>query len=292
MKPFQYYKKTALLFIAPQLIITLVFFIWPALNAIFQSFFYSDAFGIQSRFAGLANYADIFYSSEYAYAVFVTLVIALSVTLITMSFGLLMAVLVKERRRGQGVYKSLLLWPYAVAPAVAAVLWRFLCHPGTGWLTTLLHQVGIEWNVRIHPGQALLAIILTASWQQFSYNFLFYYAALNRIPPVILEAAVLDGASPWRRFWQIIFPLVSPTTFFLVIMNVIYSFFDTFGIIDVMTHGGPDNSTTSLMYKVYQDGFVGMDPGSSSAQSVMLMLLVIALTFLQFRFVERKVHYQ
>lgn len=289
---FNFHKKMALFFILPQLLVTCVFFIWPALNAIFQSFFYSDAFGLQSRFAGLSNFFDLFYSSEYGHAVFVTVVIAISVTLLTMGFGLAMALLVRGRKTGQGVYKSLLLWPYAVAPAVAAVLWRFLCQPGVGWLTHFLKNFGIEFNDMLHPGQALLVIIVASSWQQFSYNFLFYYAALNSIPSSLLEAATLDGATSWQRFWQIVFPLLAPTTFFLVIMNVIYSFFDTFGIIDVMTHGGPEYSTTTLIYKVYEDGFVGMDPGGSSAQSVMLMLLVILLTFIQFRFLEKKVHYQ
>jgi sn-glycerol 3-phosphate transport system permease protein len=292
MKTFHYYKKTALLFICPQLIVTFIFFIWPALNAIFQSFFYSDAFGVQSSFAGLSNFIDLFYSSEYAHAILVTLVIATSVTILTMGLGLWMAVLVHGRKKGQSLYKSLLIWPYAVAPAVAAVLWRFLFDPNIGWLTHVLQQVGIEFNDVTHPRQALLVIIITASWQQFSYNFLFYYAALNRIPNPILEAATLDGASPWRRFWQIIFPLLSPTTFFLVVMNVIYSFFDTFGIIDIISHGGPEYSTTSLMYKVYEDGFVGMDPGGSSAQSLILMLLVTALTFIQFRFLDKKVYYR
>ena len=224
MSRFKHHKNIALWFILPQLLVTVIFFIWPALNAVFQSFYYSDAFGLQSRFAGLSNYIDLFYSLEYGHAVLVTFVIAASVTALTMSSGLALALLVRGRRRGQGVYKSLLLWPYAVAPAVAAVLWRFLCHPHVGWLTDILHRMGVEFNDVIHPQQALLVIILTASWQQFSYNFLFYYAALNRIPPSLLEAALLDGASSWRRFWQITFPLISPTTFFLVIMNVIYSF--------------------------------------------------------------------
>lgn len=292
MTSFNHYKKTALLFIAPQLLVTLIFFLWPAINALFQAFFYSDAFGIQSRFAGISNFTDLFYSTEYLHAVWVTFVIALSVTLLTMGFGLGLALLVQGRRRGQAVYKSLLLWPYAVAPAVAAVLWRFLCHPNIGWLAQMLQRMGIDFNDMIHPGQALVVIIITASWQQFSYNFLFYYAALNRIPTILMEAAILDGASAWRRFWQITFPLLSPTTFFLVIMNVIYSFFDTFGIIDVISHGGPEYSTTTLIYKVYEDGFVGMDPGASSAQSVILMFIVMFLTFLQFRFLEKKVHYK
>lgn len=289
---FRDHKAIAIFFILPQLTITLLFFIWPALNALWQSFFYSDAFGIHSRFAGIANYLDLFHSAEYWNAFVVTAIIAVSVTLITMSLSLFVALIVQGKQRRQSVYKTLLLWPYAVAPAVAAILWQFLCHPGTGWLTTFLHQFGIELNIRLHPLQALWVIILAASWQQFSYNFLFYYAALNRIPSTLIDAAILDGATSWHRFWHIIFPLISPTTFFLVTMNVIYSFFDTFGIIDVLTHGGPEYRTTTLMYKVYEDGFVNMDPGSSSAQSVVLMLLIIGLTFLQFRFVEKKVHYK
>lgn len=292
MTHFYYYKKTALWFILPQILVTILFFIWPSINAVFQSFYYSDAFGLHASFAGFSNYIDLFYSLEYGHALYITLVIAISVTLLTMGCGLGLAYLVYLRRAGQGIYKTLLIWPYAVAPAVAAVLWRFLCHPHLGWLTHFLHRFGIEFNVTIHPKQALLVIILTASWQQFSYNFLFYYAALSRIPPMLLEAATLDGASTWRQFIQIIFPLISPTTFFLMIMNVIYAFFDTFGIIDVISHGGPEYSTTTLIYKVYEDGFVGMDPGGSSAQSVMLMLFVFALTFIQFRFLEKKVHYK
>lgn len=292
MTAFQNHKKIALFFILPQLLVTLVFFIGPAINAVWQSFFYSDAFGLQSRFAGFSNFMALWHSADYGEAVKVTLILATSVTFITLTLGLALAFLVQSRCRGRAVYKSLLIWPYAVAPAVAAILWRFLCHPTLGWLTEALQWMGIEFNDVTHPRQALLVIILTASWQQFSYNFIFYYAALNRIPKPILEAALLDGASTWHRFWQIIVPLISPTTFFLLVMNLIYSFFDTFGIIDVVTHGGPEMSTTTLIYKVYQDGFVGMDPGGSSAQSVVLMLMVITLTFLQFRFLEKKVHYQ
>lgn len=225
-------------------------------------------------------------------AALVTLIIALAVTTLTMVFGLALALLVNGRRRSQHVYKTLLLWPYAVAPAVAAILWRFLCHPTLGWLTGVLQWIGVDFNYLIHAKQALLVVVITASWQQFSYNFLFFFAALKMIPQSLIDAAIIDGASTWRRFWQIIFPLLSPTTFFLLIMNLIYSFFDTFGIIHVMTNGGPGYSTTTLIYKVYKDGFVGMDPGSSSAQSVMLMLIVIGLTLLQFRYLEKKVHYE
>lgn len=286
------HNKLALLFILPQLLVTLVFFIWPACSALIQSVFFSDAFGLHKRFAGFVNFGDLLRDPSYGKAVLVTLLVAFAVTLLTMSLGLFLAVLLQSRRKSQQVYKSLLLWPYAVAPAVAAILWRFLCQPTIGWLAHGLESLGVHFNYLIHAKQALLVVILTASWQQFSYNFLFFFAALKAIPNSLIEAAIIDGASAWRRFWQIIFPLLSPTTFFLLIMNLIYGFFDTFGIIDVMTNGGPGNSTTTLIYKVYKDGFVGMDPGSSSAQSVMLMLMVISLTLIQFRYLEKKVHYE
>ena len=225
-------------------------------------------------------------------AVWVTLIMAFSITFLTMGLGLSLAVLVNGRRKSKPLYKSLLLWPYAVAPAVAAILWRFLCHPTLGWMTSAFHFFGVDFNYLTHANQALMVVVLTASWQQFSYNFLFFFAALQLIPRSIIDAATIDGASAYRRFWQIVFPLLSPTTFFLLTMNLIYSFFDTFGIIHVMTNGGPGYSTTTLIYKVYKDGFVGMDPGSSSAQSVMLMLIVVGLTLLQFRYLEKKVHYE
>lgn len=291
MSKFNHQRVYAWLFIAPQLIITLVFFIWPACNALVHSFFYTDAFGLHQQFAGLANFTDLFQDPSYIKAIWVTFVIAFSVTFITMSLGLLMAILVNNRGRTQGFYKSLLIWPYAVAPAVAAILWRFLCHPSLGWMTHWLHSLGIHFDYVNNVNQALLVIILTASWQQFSYNFLFYFAALKAVPSSLIDAAIIDGASPWQRFWQIIFPLLSPTTFFLLIMNLMYGFFDTFGIIHVMTHGGPGNSTTNMIYKVYQDGFEGMDLGSSSAQSVLLMVIVILVSLLQFKYLEKKVHY-
>lgn len=292
MAKYNQYTKTALFFIVPQLLVTLVFFIWPACGALVQSLFYSDAFGLHRHFAGLGNFIDLFHSSDYVMAALVTVIIALSVTVLTMSFGLALATLVSGRPKGQQLYKSLLIWPYAVAPAVAAILWRFLCHPTLGWITQALHHIGVDFNYITHAKQALLVVILAASWQQFSYNFLFFFAALKMIPRSLIDAATIDGASAWRRFWQIIFPLLSPTTFFLLIMNLIYSFFDTFGIIQVITNGGPGYRTTTLVFKVYQDGFVGMDPGSSSAQSVLLMLIVVGLTLLQFRYLEKKVHYE
>ncbi|QBR84290.1 ABC transporter permease subunit [Legionella israelensis] len=284
--------KTAWFFIVPQLLVTLVFFIWPAFSAVMQSFFYSDPFGLNRHFAGFANYLDLFHEPAYGKAVWITFIIAFFVTILTMGFGLLLAYLVQQRQKSQAIYKSMLIWPYAVAPAVAAILWRFLCHPTLGWLAQILQKVGIDFDYLKNPLQAISVVVLTASWQQFSYNFLFYFAAIKAIPQSLIDAAILDGASSWRRFYQIIFPLLSPTTFFLLIMNLIYGFFETFGIIHVMTHGGPGNSTTNLIYKVYQDGFIGMDVGSSSAQSVLLMLIVVGLTLVQFKFIENKVHYK
>lgn len=284
-------KKTALVFILPQLVVTLLFFLWPACSAVFQSFFFSDAFGLHRLFAGLTNFNDLLVDPGYRQALVVSLVIAALVTLFTMSLGLFLANLVAARTKTQAIYKSFFIWPYAVAPAVAAILWRFLCQPTLGWIAQIADWMGWQFNYLINPKQALIVIVITASWQQFSYNFLFFFAALKAIPAPLIEAAILDGASPRQRFWQIIVPLLSPTTFFLLIMNLIYSFFDTFGIIDVMTSGGPANTTTTLIYKVYKDGFIGMDPGSSAAQSVLLMLMVSFLTLIQFRYLERKVHY-
>ncbi|WP_028388808.1 ABC transporter permease subunit [Legionella fairfieldensis] len=291
MAKYIHHKKIALLFIFPQMLVTLLFFIWPTCSAVVQSVFFSDSFGLHNRFAGLTNFLDLLHDPGYGRALWVTLIVAFFVTLITMSLGLLIAVLLQSRWKSQAIYKSLLLWPYAVAPAVAAILWRFLCQPSIGWLAQGLQSFGVQFNYLVNAKQALFVVILTASWQQFSYNFLFFFAAIKAIPPSLIEAAILDGASSWRRFWQIIFPLISPTSFFLLIMNLIYAFFDTFGIIDIMTNGGPGNSSTTLIYKVYKDGFIGMDPGSSSAQSVILMLVVISLTLLQFRYLEKKVHY-
>lgn len=292
MAKFNHQSLYAWLFIVPQLLITVIFFIWPACSALRQSFFYTDAFGLHQHFAGLSNFSDLFLDPSYAKAVWVTFVIAISVTFLTMSLGLIMANLVNNRTQSQGVYKSLLIWPYAIAPAVAAILWRFLCHPTLGWMTHILQSLGIHFDYVNNANQAILVVILTASWQQFSYNFLFYFAALKAVPQTLIDAATIDGASPLQRFWQIIIPLLSPTTFFLLIMNLIYGFFDTFGIIQVMTHGGPGNSTTNLIYKVYEDGFEGMDLGSSSAQSVLLMIIVVVVSVLQFKYLEKKVHYE
>ena len=292
MANFNHQKTIAYLFIAPQLLITVIFFIWPACGAIKQSLFYSDVFGLQNHFAGVNNFIDLLTDPAYIKAVYVTMIIAISITVLTISCGLFFANLVNQLPASKGAYKTLLIWPYAIAPAVAGILWRFLCHPTLGWLTHFLHHFGINFDYVNNVHQSLLVVILTASWQQFSYNFLFYCAALSAIPQNLIDAAIMDGATAWQRFWQVIIPLLSPTTFFLLLMDLIYGFFDTFGIIQVMTHGGPGDSTTNLIYKVYQDGFENMDLGGSAAQSVFLMAIVVIISLVQFNYLDKKVHYE
>lgn len=289
----QTFSKTwvAWAFIFPQVAITLIFFFWPALMALFQSLFQGDAFGLHTHFSGSDNFKDLFYDKAYISSIKTTVIFSSLVTLITMSAGLLIAVLVNNATRSNGIYKSLLILPYAVAPAVAGILWRFLFNPAIGWVTYIAARFDIHLNYMVHPGQAMMVVVIAACWQQFSYNFLFFYAGLQAIPESLHEAAKLDGANAWQRFWQITFPLLAPTTFFLLVINVIYAFFDTFGIIQVMTQGGPGNTTTTLVFKVYNDGFLGLDMGSSAAQSVVLMVVVILLTLFQFNYLEKRVHY-
>lgn len=284
-------KTLPILLVLPQLIITLIFFIWPALQALWQSVFISDPFGLHHHFVFLHNFLELFSSSTYLYSFWITFVFSACVTVLTLAFGLLFAYLVNQVVRGQKVYMLLLMWPYAVAPAVAGMLLRFIFDPAIGIAPYVLQHFGIHWDFNVSAGQALTLVVLIAVWQQTSYNFLFYLASLQGIPNSLLEASVIDGANAWQRFWHIVFPLLSPTTFFLLIMNMLYAFFDTFGIIQIVTQGGPANATQTLVYKVYNDGFVGLDFGSSAAQSVILMVVIIALTFIQFRFVEKKVHY-
>lgn len=291
MATYKQNKLLACFFIAPQLIVTFFFFIWPAGKSLIQSFYFSDSFGLHYQFAGVTNFLELMTDSTYSKAILVTFIITILITCLVMFFGMFIAALVVTRKRTAAIYKSIFLWPYAVAPAIAAILWRFLYQPSIGWVAIFLNKCGYEFNYLIHPVQAVTVIVLTACWQQFSYNFLFYFAALKAIPPSLIEAATLDGASAWQRYRHIIFPLLSPTTFFLLAMNLIYALFDTFGIIDVLTHGGPQNSTTTLIYKVYKDGFIGMDPGSSAAQSVLLMFAVSGIMLFQFGYIDRKVHY-
>ncbi len=280
-----------LLLLLPQLAITLVFFYWPASQAVWQSFLLEDAFGLKSSFVWFENYRDLFRNREYFNAFLTTAVFSLAVAALSLGLALALAVQADKHIKGQGAYRTLLIWPYAVAPAVSGVLWLFMFHPSLGILARALQRNGLDWNPLLNGNHAFLLVVLASVWKQISYNFLFFLAGLQSIPRAVIEAAAIDGAKPRRRFWTIIFPLLSPTTFFLLVVNVVYVFFDTFGIIDVVTGGGPAKATETLVYKVFSDGRLGGDLGGSAAQSVILLFLVVALTAVQFRYIERKVTY-
>ena len=277
--------------VAPQIAITVVFFFWPATQAVWYSFQLQDAFGLKSQFVGLQNFAALFKDGNYLASFRVTAVFSVLVAFSGIAISLLLATMADRVLRGALAYKTLLVWPYAVAPAVAGVLWAFLFAPSIGIVTHVLKGWGIDWNWIIDGDQAMLLIVVASVWKQISYNFLFFLAGLQSIPRSLIEAAAIDGASPFRRFWTIVFPLLSPVTFFLLVVNVVYAFFDTFGVIDATTQGGPAQATQILVYKVYHDGVKAADLGSSSAQSVILMFIVIVLTVVQFRYIERKVQY-
>jgi sn-glycerol 3-phosphate transport system permease protein len=277
--------------LAPQILVTVVFFFWPAFQAVWFSFQLQDAFGLKTEFVGLQNFAELFRDPHYLESFKVTAVFSLLVASFGLAVSLLLATMADRVLRGALAYKTLLIWPYAVAPAVAGVLWAFLFAPSIGIITYVLKGMGIDWNWIINGDQAMLLVVIASVWKQISYNFLFFLAGLQSIPKSLIEAAAIDGASPVRRFWTIVFPLLSPTTFFLLVVNIVYAFFDTFGVIDATTQGGPAQATQILVYKVYHDGVKSADLGGSSAQSVVLMFIVIALTVAQFRFVERKVNY-
>jgi sn-glycerol 3-phosphate transport system permease protein len=279
------------LLVAPQIIITLVFFFWPSGQMIWQSMLIEDAFGGNSKFVLFDNFAHLFSDASYWASARLTLVFSALVASIGLAVSLLLAVMADRVIRGATGYKTFLVWPYAVAPAVAGVLWGFLFNPSVGIVAWLLQGIGIEFNYVSNGNQALMLIVIAAVWNQLSYNFLFFLAGLQSIPRSLIEAAAIDGAGPGRRFWDIMFPLLSPTGFFLLVINILYAFFGTFGVVDALTKGGPGQATTILVYKVYNDGFRGQDLGGSSAQSVVLMVIVILLTFVQFRFIERRVHY-
>jgi sn-glycerol 3-phosphate transport system permease protein len=284
-------KLLPYLLLGPQLAVTLVFFYWPASQAVWQSFLLQDAFGLKTDFVWLENYQDLFAQRDYYRAMGTTAVFALAVTLLSLSIALLLAVQADKSIKGAGVYKTLLIWPYAVAPAVAGVLWLFMFQPSLGMVAQGLRRLGIDWNPLLDGGHAMILVVMASTWKQISYNFLFFLAGLQSIPRSVIEAAAIDGARPARRFWTIIFPLLSPTAFFLLVVNIVYVFFDTFGIIDAMTGGGPSKATETLVYKVFFDGRLGGDLGSSAAQSVILMLIVVGLTAVQFRYIERRVTY-
>ncbi len=279
------------LLVAPQVAVTVIFFFWPASQAIYYAFQLQDAFGLESRFVGLANFQDLFHDDRYFESFKTTAIFSGLVACSGIGISLVLATMADRVVRGALAYKTLLIWPYAVAPAIAGVLWAFIFAPSIGIVTYALQKLGIDWNWIINGDQAMLLVVIASVWKQVSYNFLFFLAGLQSIPKSLIEAAAIDGAGPFRRFWSIVFPLLSPTTFFLLVVNIVYAFFDTFGVIDATTQGGPATATQILVYKVYYDGVKAADLGGSSAQSVLLMIIVIALTAVQFRFVERKVQY-
>ena len=280
-----------ILLVLPQLAITAVFFYWPAGQALWQSTLRQDPFGLATQFVGLANFRRVLADPSYLNALRVTAVFSVAVAFLSMALALFIAVQAEKNVRGRGLYRTMMIWPYAVAPAIAGMLWLFMFNPSFGSLAWPLRAMGIDWDPLLNGNQAMMLVIAAASWKQISYNFLFFVAGLQAIPASLLEAAAIDGARPRRRFWTIVFPLLAPTTFFLLVVNTVYALFDTFGIIHAVTGGGPGKATETLVYKVYNDGFVNLNLGSSAAQSVILMVIVVALTAVQFRYIERRVHY-
>ena len=279
------------LLLAPQMAVILVFFFWPAGQALLQSLQQQDPFGTSIEFVGFDNFRALFADASYVESFKTTAIFSVLVAGIGISLSLLLAVFADRITRGAMFYKTLLILPYAVAPAVAAVLWVFMFSPSLGIVSYALGKLGVDWNHLLNSGHAMTLIVMASVWKQISYNFLFFLAGLQSIPKSLIEAAAIDGAGPWLRFWTVQFPLLSPTTFFLLVINVVYAFFDTFAIVDAATAGGPGKDTAILVYKVYYDGFKAMDLGGSAAQSVVLMIIVVALTVVQFRYVEKKVQY-
>jgi len=285
-------KYLPYLLILPQMVVTLAFFYWPAVKGLIQSFLLSDPFGQKSTFVWFYNYIELFTDPLYLKSIFTTFFFSLAVAFVSLSMGLFIASMANRALQAKALIRTMLIWPYAVAPAISGILWLFLLHPSYGIVALGIKKwIGIDWNPVLYGSDAMVMIVMASAWKQISYNFVFFMAGMQAIPKSLIEAAAIDGASPFKRFWFISFPLLSPTFFFLTVMNIIYSFFETFGIIHTITQGGPGGSTNILVYKVYQDGFVGLNLGSSAAQSVVLMSLIIVITFLQFRFVEKKVQY-
>lgn len=277
--------------VAPQIAITLIFFMWPAAQAIYQSFLLEDAFGLSSRFVGFENFKELLDDDIYKGTFFRTGYFSILVATASLSIALLLAVMADRVVKAAMAYRTLLIWPYAVAPVLAGTLWMFMFDPTLGIITYLMDQMGYDWNHKLNGGQAMGLVIMAATWKQISFNFLFFLAAMQSVPKSLIEAAAIDGAGPARRFWTIVFPLITPTTFYLLVVNIVYAFFETFGIIHAVTEGGPAGMTTILVYKVYTDGFIGLDLGGSAAQSTILMAIVIVITVIQFRYIERKVDY-
>ncbi|RMD63787.1 MAG: sn-glycerol-3-phosphate ABC transporter permease UgpA [Alphaproteobacteria bacterium] len=279
------------LLLTPQLAVTLVFFIWPAVQALKQSVLLEDPFGLSSQFVWFDNFIALAEDPLYLESLYITAFFSGAVALLALTSALYLAIQADRVIRGATLYKTMLIWPYAIAPAVAGILWLLLFNPTMGLLPYALGAMGYTWNHYTNGGQAQFLVILAAAWRQVSYNFIFFLAGLQAIPKSLIEAAAIDGAGPARRFWTVVFPLLAPTTFFLIVINIIYAFFDTFGVIHAITQGGPAGATNILVYKVFNDGFIGLDLGGSAAQSVVLMVIVIALTVIQFRYIERRVHY-
>ena len=277
--------------VAPQGVIVLVFFFWPAGQALINSFQESDAFGMSVQWVGLKNFKALLIDPAYWYSFKITGIFSVLVATIGIGLALLLAVFADRVVRATLIYRSLIIWPYAVAPAVAGILWLFLFSPSVGVVARSLEAIGVQWNSLLNSDHAMALIVVASVWKQISYNFLFFLAGLQSIPKSLIEASMLDGAGPWRRFWSIQLPLLSPVFFFLLVINIVYAFFDTFGIVDATTQGGPGKETEILVYKVYFDGFKALDLGSSAAQSVILMTIVILLTALQFKFIDKRVNY-
>ena len=277
--------------IAPQVFVIVVFFFFPAGQALLQSVQQSDAFGTSVEWVGLENFRNLWNDATYLESFYTTAIFSTLVAVLGIVLSLLLAVFADRVVKGTLIYRTLLIWPYAVAPAVAGVLWLFMFAPSVGVVSYWLRAFGVDWNHLLNGTHAMTLVVMAAVWKQISYNFLFFVAGLQSIPKSLIEAAAIDGARPWKRFWTIVFPLLTPTTFFLLVINIVYAFFDTFAIIDAATKGGPGKDTSILVYKVYYDGFKAMDLGGSAAQSVVLMVIVVVLTVVQFRFVEKKVNY-
>ncbi len=285
-------KTLAYLLITPQVLVTLAFFYWPAAQGLMQSMMLSDPFGLKSRFVWFENFIRIFTDPLYLKSIGITLFFSVATAFTAITAGMLIGTLANRALRMKALIRTLLIWPYAVAPAISGILWLFLLHPSYGVVAYFLkNTLGVNWNPVLNGNDALFLVIIASAWKQISYNFVFFLAGLQAIPHSLVEAAAIDGAGPFRRFWVITFPLLSPTIFFLTVMNIIYAFFETFGVIHTVTQGGPGGATNTLVYKVYQDGFIGLNMGSSAAQSLVLMVLIVTITVLQFRYVERKVQY-
>ena len=285
-------KYLPYLLILPQTIVILTFFYWPATQALFQSFMLSDPFGVRSQFVWFDNFTRLFGDHLYWKSIGITFFFSFSTALLSISTGLLVAAMANRALKAKAVIRTFLIWPYAIAPAISGIVWLFLFHPSFGVIAfSVMRWFGIQWNPILDGNDALFLVVIASAWKQISYNFVFFIAGLQSIPKSLIEAAAIDGASPLRRFWVITFPLLSPTLFFLLVMNVVYAFFETFGIIHTVTQGGPGGATMTMVYKVYKDGFVGLDLGSSAAQSVVLMIVIVVLTALQFKYVEKKVQY-